>query len=199
MTAMRWMRPLPRIIGLLLLLLCALRDFPLAWGAAPPAPGGSAPSVTLRKIHMIETRAGSVLWEVWADRAEVNEGEGYTVLLQVTQPVEVRLSSSQGQLTCTAKRARLDLTTKDVWLEGSVVARSDQGTELRTESLRWIAASRRFQTDQPVTLIRGSLVSRGRGLEAETDLERVRIFQNITSQLRPPGAAAAPEERSPRP
>ena len=66
--------------------------------------------------------------------------------------------------------------------------------ELKTEQLRWIAASRRLQTDQPVTITRGTLVSRGRGMEAETDLERVRIFQNITSQL---GPTLAPGRRSP--
>jgi LPS export ABC transporter protein LptC len=141
---------------------------------------------------MIETRGGSRLWELRADRAEVHEREGYTILSRVTRPVEVTLYSSQGQLTCTANRATVNLTTKDVRMEGGVVARSDQGTELRTEALRWLAASRRLKTDQPVTVSRGGLVSRGRGLEAETDLEQVRIFQNITSQLRSPATAPAP-------
>jgi LPS export ABC transporter protein LptC len=114
--------------------------------------------------------------------------------------VEVRLHSGQGRLTCTANLATVDLKTKDVRLEGGVVARSDQGTELRTEDLQWKAASRRLQTDRPVTVTRGSLVSRGRGLEAETDLEQVRIFQNITSQLQspagdPPAEAGAAEAR----
>lgn len=141
---------------------------------------------------MIETRGGSKLWELRADRAEVHEREGYTVLSRVTRPVEVTLYATQGQLTCTANRATVDLTTKDVRLEGGVVARSDQGTELRTEALRWLAASRRLQTDQPVTVSRGGWLSRGRGLEAETDLEQVRIFQNITSQMRSPATAPAP-------
>jgi LPS export ABC transporter protein LptC len=79
----------------------------------------------------------------------------------------------------------VDLKTKDVRLEGAVVARSDQGAELRTESLRWIAATRRLLTEQSVTITRGGLLTQGRGLEAETGLERFRIFQNITSQFGP--------------
>jgi LPS export ABC transporter protein LptC len=134
---------------------------------------------------MIETREGAKLWEVRAQQAEVNEREGVTVLTRGAKPIEIAFYSSQGQATCVANRATLDLKTKDVRLDGSVVARSDQGMELKTEQLRWIAASRRLQTDQPVTITRGTLVSRGRGMEAETDLERVRIFQNITSQLGP--------------
>lgn len=137
--------------------------------------------------------------EVRADRAEVHEREGYTLLFREHRPVEIVLYSGQGQLTCTANRATVDTQTKDVRLEGEVIARSDQGTELRTEELRWLAASRRVQTDRPVVLTRGGLVSRGRGLEAETDLEQVRIFQNITSQLRSPGSVPTTASPTPAP
>lgn len=143
---------------------------------------------------MIETRGGSKLWELWADQAEVHEREGFTVLTRVERPVEVVLFSSQGTLRCAANRATVDLATKDVRLEGGIVARSDDGAELRTEMLRWVAATRRIQTDQLVTVSRGAWESRGRGLEAETDLEQVRIFQNITSHLRSPAASATPAE-----
>lgn len=188
----RLMRWVPLIAGPLLLAGLSPAASSGASGASPSPPVTAPPDVTLRQIHMIETRGGSRLWELRADRAEVHEREGYAILSRVTRPVEVTLYSSQGQLTCTANRATVDLTTKDVRMEGGVVARSDQGTELRTEALRWLAASRRLKTDQPVTVSRGGLVSRGRGLEAETDLEQVRIFQNITSQLRSPATAPAP-------
>ena len=180
-------------VGFLALALLRLGSSPAASGAAAPAPRtGEAPDMTLREIHMVETRSGSTLWEVRADRAEVNEREGVTVLSRIVRPVEVTLYSNQGQLTCTANQATLDLRTKDVRLEGGVVGRSEQGSELRTETLRWIAASRRLQTDQAVTLSRGGLLSRGRGLDAETGLERVRIFQNITSQIKPAVGQVAP-------
>jgi LPS export ABC transporter protein LptC len=134
---------------------------------------------------MVETREGANLWEVRADQVDVNEREGFTVLTRVTRPIEITFYSRQGQVTCVANRATLDLKSKDVRLEGAVRARSDQGVELRTELLRWNSASRRLETDQPVTIVRGGLVSRGRGMEAETDLERFRIFNNITSQFGP--------------
>lgn len=181
------------ILGVLSLALFKLGSSPVASGVAPAASAAAdSPEVTLRDIHMVETRHGSMLWEVRADRAEVHEREGFTVLSRVVRPVEVKLFSSQGQLVCTADRATLDLRTKDVRLEGGVVGRSDQGTELKTETLKWIAASRRLQTDQPVTVSRGGLLTRGRGMEAETSLERVRILQNITSQIAPAAARVTP-------
>jgi LPS export ABC transporter protein LptC len=185
----RLMRWIPPVAGLLFLAGLSLTALPGASGASLPSAPQSPPEVTLRQIHLIETRGGSRQWELRADRAEVHERGGYTVLSRVGHPVEVLLYSHQGQLTCTADRVMVNLTTKDVQLEGGVLARSDQGTELRTEGLRWIAASRRLVTDQPVTVSRGGLVTRGRGMEADTDLEQVRILQNITSQLRSPASA----------
>jgi len=189
------MRPLMRLGSAILtcVLLAGLvpAGLPLASGAdssPPPVP----PDVTLRQTHMIETRGGSKLWELWADRAEVREREGISVLTRVQRPVEVVLYSSQGILRVTATRATIDLTTKDVQMDGGVVGRSEDGAELRTEMLRWVAATRRIQTDQPVSVSRGRWQSRGRGLEAETDLEQVRIFQNITSDLRSPAAPPLP-------
>jgi LPS export ABC transporter protein LptC len=183
------------IVGVLLLAGVALRPERGASGASSSPPPSTAPEVTLRQIHMIETREGAQLWELWADRAEVHERDGYTILLREHRPVKVMLYSNQGQLTCTADRAWVDLKTKDVRLKGGVIARSDQGTELRTEELLWLAVSRRVQTDRPVAVTRGGLVSRGRGMEGEADLEQVRIFQNITSQLRSP--ASVPTATSP--
>ena len=168
--------------------------FSVLLGASPlPAAGAlepvrsniAAPGLSLQQVHMLETRDGAKLWEIRADQVEVDEREGLTVLTRGTQPIRIAFFSNQGQATCVANRATLDLKTKDVNLEGGVVARSEQGMELKTERLRWIAASRRLQTDQPVTITRGTLVSRGQGMEAETDLERVRIFQNITSEVGP--------------
>jgi len=181
-------------IALAAVLLLSVFSFGLvcrAAGGTPVPANGDPPEVTLESVHMVETRGGAPLWEVRADRAEVFERNGYTVLLRQARPVEVTLFSREGQLVCSANRATLDLKTKDVQLHGNVVARSDKGTELKTEALNWTAATRRLATNDPVTVRRGTLTSQGQGLEAETSLERVRIRQNITSELRP--RAAVPE------
>jgi len=183
----------PRLTATVAAALVVLGAAPVARTGEPNRAGAASPSISLQQVHMIETREGAKLWEIRADQVEVNEREGFTVLIRVNRPIEIAFYSSQGQATCVADRATLDLTTKDVRLEGGVVARSEQGVELKTEQLRWIAASRRLQTDQAVTITRGNLVSRGRGMEAETDLERVRLFQNITSQV---GPASPPAGRS---
>ena len=154
--------------------------------AGPPA----SPDLLLRQIYLVETRAESTLWEVWADKAELREAEGFSVLSRGAKPVEVIFHSGQGTLRCKADRATVDLKTKDVHLEGNVLAWTDQGAQLETEAVRWIASSRRLSTDRAVTVSRGGLTTQGIGMDAETTLERVRIKQKITSVLQPAGAAA---------
>jgi LPS export ABC transporter protein LptC len=173
-----------RILLLLAAVMAAVLPQPVR-AATPDVEGDFAPEMTLQQVHILETRGGVRVWEVQADRVEVRERDGVTVLSRVQRPIEITFYSAQGQLTCQADRVSLDLKTKDVRLEGAVLARSEQGMELKTESLRWIAASRRLLSDQAVTIIRGTLVTQGKGMEAETDLERVRIFQNITSHVGP--------------
>ena len=127
-----------------------------ALAAQSTGPVAIPPQIALQKVHMIETREGSKLWEIQADQVEVNEREGITVLTRVTQPIQIAFFSNQGQVTCVANRATLDLKTKDVHLQGAVWARSEQGMELRTEALTWTATSRRLHTDQAVTITRGT-------------------------------------------
>jgi LPS export ABC transporter protein LptC len=136
-------------------------------------------------IHMVETKDGTKLWEVRADKAEVFERDGVSVLRQVEAPVEVILYSSQGTLTALAAEAAIQLKTKDLTLRGDVRGRSDRGTDLRTASLHWTAATRLLHTTDEVVLTRGGMVSRGKGMEAETNLERVRILSAIASQVVP--------------
>ena len=185
---------MPRMCGRALVILAGL-GFALLGGVLHPAraagstPPEPPPDLRLGQIHMVETREGAPLWELWADRAELREREGSAVLVKEQNPVRIVLYAPQGQLTCTTNRVVIDLSSKDVRLEGAIVARTEQGAELRTESLRWISATRRLTTAEPVIVTRGGLVSRGRGMEADTALERVRLFHNITSQVG--GAEAA--------
>lgn len=163
--------------------------------ATPPPPAASArgPELIIQGVHMVETKDGAKLWEVRADQAEVFEKDGVSHLRQIGAPVEVVLHSPQGALTALAGEAVIDLKTKDVTLRGDVRGRSDKETDLRTASLHWVAATRLLHTKDSVVLTRGGLVSVGKGMEAETNLEKVRILGGISSQMAgTPEAPAAP-------
>ncbi len=167
----------------------------------PPVASSQGPELEIHGIHMVETKDGTKLWEVRADKAEVFERDGVSVLRQLDTPVEVILYSSQGTLTALAVEAAIQLKTKDITLRGDVRGRSDRGTDLRTASLHWTAATRLLHTADDVILTRGGMVSAGKGMEAETNLERVRILSGIASQVAPApedSARGAPAAGAPR-
>ncbi len=143
----------------------------------------STPDAKVTGFHLVETRSGVKLWEIWGDLAEVFEKEGLARVMKISQQVTVTLYSDQGKLTSRSDKATLNMRTKDVRLEGNVTATSEQGSSLQTQLLDWSAENRRLSTSSPVTLVKGGLVSRGVGMEAETNLERARLLSRVQSQV----------------
>jgi LPS export ABC transporter protein LptC len=157
-----------------------------ATGAPPPSPvpqRGSAPDAKISGFHLVETKDGTKLWEIWGDLAEVFEKEGIARVTKISNQVTVTLYSDQGKLTSRSDKATLNMQTKDVRLEGNVSATSELGSSLQTESLAWSAEDRRLFTRSPVTLTKGGLMSRGVGMEAETSLERARLLSRVQSRI----------------
>ena len=114
-------KPTHHVVGLSAILLGALLaggGMAMAWAAGPNEAAAAPPGIALQQVYMVETREGAKLWEVRAYQAEVNEREGVTVLTRGVKPIEIAFYSSQGQVTCLANRATLDLKTKDVRLDG---------------------------------------------------------------------------------
>ena len=155
--------------------------------SAPPSSrehqGSSVPDMKMTGFHLVETKDGAKLWEIWGDAAEVFEKEGVAKVKKISRQVAVTLYSEQGQLTSLSDRATLNMRTKDVRLDGNVTATAEPGSSLQTDSLDWSAQERRLFTRSPITLVKGGLLSRGVGMEAETNLERARLFGRVRSQV----------------
>ena len=150
-----------------------------------PPPPTSRPEAKLTNFHLVESKGGAKLWEIWGDVAEVFEKQGVARVTKVSRQVTVVLHSGEEKLTSRSNKATINMRTKDVHLEGNVSATSEQGSILRTESLHWSAEDRRLYTPLAVTLEKGGLVSRGMGMEAETTLERVRFLGRVRSRVIP--------------
>ena len=164
-----------------------------AYGEEKP---GSKADVKITGFHLVETKDGKTLWELWGDRGEVFEKEDVAKVMKISKQVTVMLYSEQGKLTTRSDGATVNMRTKDIRLEGNVTATSEQGSSLQTQSLDWSAKNRRLFTRLPVTLVRGGLVSSGVGLEAETDLERAKFLSRVRSHVAPGSVELTTKERS---
>jgi len=164
----------------------------VAAGQARPsteAPSGSGPNAAIERFRIRETRKGERLWDVEADRAEVFEERGIAVLTRVVHPVQITIYWDKGQLVTFSEKAVVDLKTKDLQLIGRVRCESSQGTRIFSESLKWSAGNRRITTDAPVVIEKAGFQIRGKGMEADTVLERMVIRERIASEVTLSGRA----------
>ena len=164
----------------------------VAAGQAKPsteAPSGSGPNAAIERFRIRETQKGERLWDVEADRAEVFEERGIAVLTRVVHPVQITIYRGQERLVIFAEKAVVDLKTKNLQLIGHVRCESSQGARVFSESLNWSAGNRKITTDAPVVIEKAGLQIRGKGMEADTVLERMIIRERITSQVTLSGRA----------
>jgi len=164
----------------------------VAAGQARPsteAPSGSGPNAAIERFRIRETRKGERLWDVEADRAEVFEERGIAVLTRVVHPVQITIYWDKGQLVTFSEKAVVDLKTKNLQLSGRVRCESSEWTRIFSESLNWSAGNRKITTDAPVVIEKAGVQIRGKGMEADTVLERMIIRERITSQVTLSGRA----------
>jgi LPS export ABC transporter protein LptC len=164
----------------------------VAAGQARPsteAPSVSGPNAAIERFRITETRKGERLWDVEADRADVSEERGIAVLTRVVHPVQITIYSSKEQLVTFAEKAVVDLKTKSLQLTGRVRCESSEGTRLFSESLNWSAGTRKVTTDAPVVIEKAGFQVRGKGMEADTVLERMIIREQIVSRVMLSGKA----------
>ena len=148
--------------------------------AASPS---SSPDAAIERIRMTESRMGEPLWKVEADKGELFEDRGIVILTQVVHPVRIVIHNGKESLTALAKKAVVNLTTKDLELLGRVRCESSQGTKFTAEHLTWSAGKRQISTNAPVMIKRAGLEIRGKGMVADTILERMTIRNPVTTLI----------------
>jgi LPS export ABC transporter protein LptC len=148
-----------------------------------PSSSAEGPDTAIERIRMTEMQEGRRLWEVEADKAELFEAKGEAVLIQVVEPVRIVIYNAQETLTSFAQKVIVDLRTKDLRLIGRVRSESSQGTKIFTERVDWSAGKRQISTDAPVVIEKEGYQIRGKGMVADTALERVTIRERIASEV----------------
>ncbi|MFQ5846808.1 MAG: LPS export ABC transporter periplasmic protein LptC [Candidatus Methylomirabilales bacterium] len=148
-----------------------------------PVSSSPAPDAAMKRVRITETRKGKQLWDVEADAAEVFDDRGVAVLTRGVNPVRIVIYNGKETLISFADKAIVDLRTKDLKLIGHVRSESSRGTKIFAEALNWSAAKRQITTDVPVVVEKKGFQIRGKGMMADTILERMTIRKRIASQI----------------
>jgi len=114
-------------------------------------------------------------WELRADLAIFEKG-GEKALLQniklhyfIESGNDVHMSSSS---------AEVDFNTNKVFLKGEIRAESKEGIFLEADTLVWDGNLRSISTHERVLIKRDNIVVNGLGLEADLNLEKMKIKAN---------------------
>ncbi|MFQ5896634.1 MAG: LPS export ABC transporter periplasmic protein LptC [Candidatus Methylomirabilia bacterium] len=149
-----------------LLFVAALVAFLIVQARAPRSDTRDLPQskadYRMKDIYLQEYEAGDSRWTLNADRAEIFDREGRTVLAGVT----ITIQEPDQTWTVTGEEGSLATATKDVDIRKKVVLVGSDGVRLETDTLHWEAEAKRVWTDTPVTIYEDGAVVTGQGLES---------------------------------
>ncbi|MEE9503794.1 MAG: LPS export ABC transporter periplasmic protein LptC, partial [Thermodesulfobacteriota bacterium] len=81
--------------------------------------------------------------------------------------------------TLTAERGELYTDSKDIKVFGDIVAITDEGYRIQTDSFHYNAEERKIFTDDDVTLSSEEMVMNGKGMVVDLDEERLYILKEV--------------------
>jgi LPS export ABC transporter protein LptC len=134
-------------------------------------------SMQIGSIHYEQTNQdGFREWELDAQSAQYFRDKNKIVL----QSIEVTFFSNKGKVyKLTAERGELYTDSKDIKVFGDIVAITDEGYRIQTNSFHYNAEERKIFTDDEVTLSSEEMVMNGKGMVVDLDEERLYILKEV--------------------
>ncbi len=137
----------------------------------------SFPDQAIQDFTLTHTNQGEKEWELEAERAEVYDKEGKTIVHKLKLKFY-----EQGKVASvlTARRGEISSPSGDIEVKGDVVVTSQkEKMTLNTNSLKWDARRNRIFTDDFVRQEKVDTIVTGQGLESDPELERLVIKKDV--------------------
>ena len=123
---------------------------------------------------------GRKSWELQADSGKQFVNRMILTRVKIELLEEGKLASG-GE----ADKVVVDIRTSNLLFEGEVKLISYvDGAELLTSNLEWIASEKKLLTEERVVFRRGDLITEGRGLVGDPELDQIEIKREVVTRLR---------------
>ena len=181
----------PALIAAALVALAGCRSKKSGAAAADVPPSERPPELRMQGLIVQSWGANGLEWEM---RSPIGEGYNRRYIIQVSS-MDVQLyDKGQRSTRIDADRAvmatsnpgpgdppieplnNVFLSSGDMLLDGHVVMVSTEGTNLRTDWVKYDSRARIVRSSAPVEVDRPDSITKGRGLEATADLSNIKIF-----------------------
>lgn len=143
-------------------------------------------------VHLVETQKGSTDWELFAEQAEGQEGQGSWSLKKVKVQY---YNKDKVEFVVLGDTGVIDGKTRDMTIRGNVVTSSSNGYRFETEVVDYRSKSRLI-TSAAVVKMRGpkdqenegaGFVLTGLGMLASIEQSHMQIFENVSATKGMPG------------
>ena len=133
----------------------------------------------------VQSRAGTVQWEVRAQQAQLLEAKHQALL----EEVHVTLFGPTGwQMRLAGDQGALDTARKDFSIakrDGQIAVELNSGHTIYTNHITWTDERREIRTDDPVRIVGDGLEITGRGLIGRIDGEEFQLLEDVNVRLAP--------------
>jgi LPS export ABC transporter protein LptC/lipopolysaccharide transport protein LptA len=136
------------------------------------------------------TEGGTKSWDVTGDTAEILGS-----LVQLTNIVANAYGEESMNLT--ARTGNIDRETGKMHLEQDVVITSQEGAQLRTDSLDWDREKDLVTTEDFVTITDKRLEATGTGIKAHPNLKLAQLNEDVTVKIKTELDRLDPQEPAP--
>jgi len=138
--------------------------------------------VAIKAIHFTESDAGRKKWELFSESGQYDKAEEKTTLSGIRFIVE---SDQKGPVTVTARHGEYFHSSKNLILNGGVVARMKDGAFFETPGLSYNSKSRIFSTKEHVRFKDSGLAVEGVGMDFRMDGFAANVHSNVSATLYP--------------
>ena len=135
----------------------------------------AASNLTFAGSAIIEEKNGQKVWELNAESIEV-DASGKLVSLKKLKGIFYQ--EKGGKVDIIAQEGILDTKTHNITLQGDIKATSSEGAVFTAPQGRYEEQTKTFFGTGGITLIRGDTIITGDKIDADTNLEKVKVQGN---------------------
>ncbi len=130
-------------------------------------------------LHMLEAQAGQKEWELWSESAVSYKDTGELKL----HKVKALFFADDGvTFTVTGQEGKVDVKSKNLFVEGEVLTESSNGYVIKTENVDYLSTERVLKTKNPVEVTGQGLKLNGVGMEAHLKTSLIIIKEDIKAE-----------------
>lgn len=135
----------------------------------------------LKKVTFWEFQREKPVWKMNADDAQVFREKDIALL----ENVRTTLYQEDGRIiTLTGKKAKIQLSSKNISMQGDILAKSGDGTQIFAENLDWDNKNRRVTSQDSIRVVRDNIQIKGIGFELDPDRQVMTIKRQVRTLIK---------------